>query len=43
MIQTLVDLLVGRAMMLATDAFDDAAMAELRDLARGDDRRWSRR
>jgi hypothetical protein len=34
---TLIDGLVVRAMALATDAFDDdAAMAELRDLARDD-------
>jgi len=35
---TLIDRLVGRAMTLAVDAFDDdAAMAELRGLARGDE------
>jgi len=38
MTQTLLDRLVARAMTLATDALDeDAAMAELRNLAAGDD------
>ncbi len=38
MTQTMTGRLVARAMMLATDAFDDdTAMAELRGLARGDD------
>jgi hypothetical protein len=38
MTQTLIDRLVARAMTLATDAFDDdAATAELRGLACGDD------
>jgi hypothetical protein len=43
MTQTLVDRLVARAMMLGTDAFDgDAAMAELRGLAGGDDQALER-
>lgn len=38
MTATLIDRLVGRAMALATDAFDDdMAMAQLRDFADGDD------
>jgi hypothetical protein len=37
MTPTLMDRLVVRAMVLATDAFDDDAMAELRDLAACDD------
>jgi hypothetical protein len=38
MTRTLIVALVGRAMSLATDALDDdMAMAELRDLAGGDD------
>jgi len=37
MTQTLVDRLAARAMALTVDAFDDAAIAELRGLAAGDD------
>jgi hypothetical protein len=44
MAATLIDRLVGRAMALAIDAFDDdMAMAQLRDLADGDDQTLSRR
>jgi hypothetical protein len=45
MTATLIDRLPGRAMALAIDAFDDddMAMAQLRDLADGDDQTLSRR
>jgi hypothetical protein len=43
MTQTPVDQLVARAMVLGTDAFDDdAAMAELRGLAGGDNQALER-
>jgi hypothetical protein len=38
MASTLIDRLVARAMVLAIDAFDDAAMTDLRRLADGDGR-----